>query len=43
MLGDQWFNVERYEYHKIGIRVDMDTLTEDNLIKAIHTVIGDNR
>ncbi|CAB3245082.1 unnamed protein product [Arctia plantaginis] len=42
MLGDQWFNVERYEYHKIGIRIDMKILTAEKLIKAINTVIGDD-
>nr|XP_049706116.1 UDP-glycosyltransferase UGT5-like [Helicoverpa armigera]WRX06264.1 UGT33F2B [Helicoverpa armigera] len=41
MLGDQWYNVERYEYHKIGIKVDLETLEEDKLRNAIITVIGD--
>ncbi|KAJ8727684.1 hypothetical protein PYW07_001803 [Mythimna separata] len=41
MLGDQWFNVERYESHKIGVRLDMETLTEENLKNAITTIIGD--
>ncbi|KAJ8733177.1 hypothetical protein PYW08_001475 [Mythimna loreyi] len=41
MLGDQWFNVERYEYYKIGVRLDMETMTEENLKNAITTVIGD--
>ncbi|XP_045506853.1 UDP-glucosyltransferase 2-like [Colias croceus] len=41
MFGDQWYNVELYEYHKIGLKVDMENLTEDNLLKAIKTVIDD--
>lgn len=43
MLGDQWFNVEKYEYHKIGIRVNMETLTGEQLVNAINTVVGDAR
>ncbi|KAJ8727686.1 hypothetical protein PYW07_001805 [Mythimna separata] len=42
MLGDQWFNVERYESHKIGVRLDMETLTEENFKRAINTTIGDD-
>ncbi|KAJ8733174.1 hypothetical protein PYW08_001472 [Mythimna loreyi] len=42
MLGDQWFNVERYEFHKIGVRLDMETLTEENFKSAIKTTIGDD-
>ncbi|XP_038217908.1 UDP-glucosyltransferase 2-like [Zerene cesonia] len=41
MLGDQWYNVDLYEYHKIGVRIDIDNLTEDNLLKAIRTVVDD--
>lgn len=43
MLGDQWFNTELYVIHKIGIRVDMDTLTDIKFTDAIKTVIGDVR
>ncbi|KAL0810801.1 hypothetical protein ABMA28_010117 [Loxostege sticticalis] len=42
MLGDQWYNVEQYVYHKIGIKVDMDTITEDEVTNAIETIIRDN-
>ncbi|KAJ8733172.1 hypothetical protein PYW08_001470 [Mythimna loreyi] len=42
MLGDQWFNVERYEYYKIGVRLDMETLTEENFKQALTTTIGDD-
>ncbi|XP_026735468.1 UDP-glucuronosyltransferase 2C1-like [Trichoplusia ni] len=41
MLGDQWFNVERYVYHKIGVRLDLDDITVENFKSNIHKVIGD--
>ncbi|CAK1547656.1 unnamed protein product [Leptosia nina] len=41
MLGDQWYNVELYEQHKIGVKLDLETLTEEQLTKAIETVITD--
>ncbi|KAL0860416.1 hypothetical protein ABMA27_009810 [Loxostege sticticalis] len=40
MLGDQWYNVEQYVYHKIGLQVDMETLTEEKLSNAIDTIIN---
>ncbi|KAL0860415.1 hypothetical protein ABMA27_009809 [Loxostege sticticalis] len=40
MLADQWYNVEQYEYYKIGLQVDMSTLTEDKLANAINTIIN---
>ncbi|XP_075985932.1 UDP-glucosyltransferase 2-like [Anticarsia gemmatalis] len=42
MLGDQWYNVERYEYHRIGIRVDLDTLTVEKFTNTINAVINDD-
>ncbi|XP_026736017.1 UDP-glucuronosyltransferase 2B9-like [Trichoplusia ni] len=42
MLGDQWFNVERYVYHKIGVRLDIDIMTEDNFRSALLEVINDD-
>ncbi|XP_026735895.1 uncharacterized protein LOC113499579 [Trichoplusia ni] len=42
LLGDQWFNVERYEYFKIGVRLDLDIITEDNFKATVHKVIGDD-
>ncbi|CAD0205784.1 unnamed protein product [Chrysodeixis includens] len=42
MLGDQWYNVEKYEAHKIGVRLDIDTLTEDQFKNTILRVIGDD-
>ncbi|PZC71193.1 hypothetical protein B5X24_HaOG200288 [Helicoverpa armigera] len=43
ILGDQWYNVEKYEHHKIGVRLDLETLTEEKFQKAINNVIGDER
>ncbi|XP_068623980.1 UDP-glucosyltransferase 2-like [Battus philenor] len=39
MLGDQWFNVEQYVHHGIGVRLDFETLSEETLSNAIKTVI----
>ncbi|CAF4941921.1 unnamed protein product [Pieris macdunnoughi] len=41
MLGDQWFNLERHVYFKIGKNLHMETLTEEDLETAIHIVIND--
>ncbi|KAL0810822.1 hypothetical protein ABMA28_010134 [Loxostege sticticalis] len=41
MLGDQWYNVEQYTYHKIGLRLDMETLSEENFKNAVEEVIKD--
>ncbi|XP_013141486.1 PREDICTED: UDP-glucuronosyltransferase 2B14-like isoform X3 [Papilio polytes] len=35
MLGDQWYNVEKYVYHKIGVRLDFEDLTEEKLKQAL--------
>lgn len=43
MLGDQWYNAEHYEHFQIGKKVLMETITEEILTNAIHTVIEDNR
>ncbi|KAJ8727689.1 hypothetical protein PYW07_001808 [Mythimna separata] len=42
ILADQWFNVERYEFHKIGVRVDLETLTEDIFRTAITTTTAND-
>ncbi|XP_045455070.1 UDP-glucosyltransferase 2-like [Melitaea cinxia] len=39
MLGDQWFNVEHYVRFKIGKKLLLDNLTEDQLLNAIKSVI----
>ncbi|XP_038217913.1 UDP-glucosyltransferase 2-like [Zerene cesonia] len=41
MLGDQWYNVEKYVYHRIGLRLDLPTLTKEKLRSAIDKVILD--
>ncbi|XP_041972131.1 UDP-glucosyltransferase 2-like [Aricia agestis] len=41
MLGDQWYNVEKYVKHNIGLQLDIHTLTEDKFKQAIETVIKD--
>ncbi|XP_026735708.1 UDP-glucuronosyltransferase 2B31-like [Trichoplusia ni] len=41
MLGDQWYNVEKYEYHKIGVRLDLDDITVENFKNTLLKVMGD--
>ncbi|XP_047539180.1 UDP-glycosyltransferase UGT5-like [Vanessa atalanta] len=41
ILGDQWLNVEQYVKFNIGKCVLFETLTEEQLLDAIHTVIND--
>ncbi|CAH0713973.1 unnamed protein product, partial [Brenthis ino] len=43
MLGDQWYNAEKYVRHGIGTKVDIKYLTEDEFRSAIETVIKDKR
>lgn len=43
MIADQWYNVEKYVHHKIGLKLDISTLTKEGLINAIETVITNNR
>ncbi|XP_013168811.1 PREDICTED: UDP-glucuronosyltransferase 2B15-like [Papilio xuthus] len=43
MLGDQWYNVEKYVYHGIGQRLYFEELTEEKLKNAILDVAEDNR
>ncbi|KPJ19197.1 Ecdysteroid UDP-glucosyltransferase [Papilio machaon] len=40
MMADQWYNVEKYVYHKIGVRLDFEELTEEKLKKALLDVAG---
>ncbi|XP_021197638.3 UDP-glucosyltransferase 2 isoform X2 [Helicoverpa armigera] len=42
MLADQWFNVEKYVYLKIGLQLDLETLTEEQFRNAIYTIVGDD-
>ncbi|CAH2096397.1 unnamed protein product [Euphydryas editha] len=39
MLGDQWYNAEKYLKHGIGVKLDIGTLTEDQFKHAVETVI----
>ncbi|XP_045454951.1 UDP-glucosyltransferase 2-like [Melitaea cinxia] len=41
LQGDQWLNTEKYEYYKIGIKIEMESLTEDTFRNAIKTVVRD--
>ncbi|XP_047539149.1 UDP-glucosyltransferase 2-like [Vanessa atalanta] len=41
ILWDQWFNVDKYVQLKIGLQIDIEKITEDELESAIKTVIGD--
>ena len=43
MLGDQWFNVEQYIRFNIGIKLSIQTITEDSLKNAIETVVKNER
>ncbi|XP_046972412.1 UDP-glucosyltransferase 2-like [Vanessa cardui] len=42
MLGDQWFNVEHYVKHNMGIKLNIETLTEAQLKDSIETIITNN-
>ncbi|XP_013139129.1 PREDICTED: UDP-glucuronosyltransferase 2B17-like [Papilio polytes] len=42
LISDQWYNVEQYLYHKIGLRLDIDKITEETLESAINTILNDN-
>ncbi|CAD0205780.1 unnamed protein product [Chrysodeixis includens] len=42
LLSDQFFNAERYETHKIGVRVDLATVTEDQFKSALLKIITDD-
>ncbi|KAG6443576.1 UDP-glycosyltransferase [Manduca sexta] len=41
MSGDQWFNAEKYEHHKIGVGLNIHTINEKNFKEAITKVIED--
>ncbi|XP_038217900.1 UDP-glucosyltransferase 2-like [Zerene cesonia] len=42
MLGDQWYNTEKYVRHKIGLQLDIHSLTEETFKSGITTVIENN-
>ncbi|CAH0697336.1 unnamed protein product [Spodoptera exigua] len=41
MFGDQSYNAERYEFLRIGKKLDLKTLTVQHFTNTIKTVIGD--
>ncbi|XP_046972677.1 UDP-glucosyltransferase 2-like [Vanessa cardui] len=41
LSSDQWLNSENYKLHKIGISLEMETLTEEIFRNAVITVIND--
>ncbi|XP_039765606.1 UDP-glycosyltransferase UGT5-like [Pararge aegeria] len=41
MLGDQWYNAEKYVKYGIGKHLNIENLTEDILKDAVETVIKD--
>ncbi|XP_045506851.1 UDP-glycosyltransferase UGT5-like [Colias croceus] len=41
-IGDQWYNVEKYEHFKIGLKVHFEAMTEDSLREAIDKLINDS-
>ncbi|XP_026735437.1 UDP-glucuronosyltransferase 2B31-like [Trichoplusia ni] len=42
IMGDQWYNVEKYVYHKIGVRLDLEDITIENFKNTLLKVIGDD-
>ncbi|XP_026735436.1 UDP-glucuronosyltransferase 2B31-like [Trichoplusia ni] len=42
MLGDQWYNVEKYVYHKIGVGLDLEHLTVEKFKNTIIEVISND-
>lgn len=43
ILVDQFFNTEKYIQHKIGQKLIMDKLTEEDFYNTILKVLGDDR
>ncbi|XP_041972606.1 UDP-glucosyltransferase 2-like isoform X2 [Aricia agestis] len=39
ILGDQWFNTEKYAHHRIGTKLEWSTLDRESFRKAIDTII----
>ncbi|XP_038217922.1 UDP-glucosyltransferase 2-like [Zerene cesonia] len=42
LLADQWYNVEKYELHKIGLHLDYSSITADGFKNALTTVLHDS-
>lgn len=43
ILGDQWYNAEKYVKHGIGIQLNIHNLNEYNVMDAIQTVLNNSR
>lgn len=43
MMGDQWYNAEKFVSLNIGLKLEMEEFTTDDLKNAINTIIEDNR
>ncbi|XP_072946224.1 UDP-glycosyltransferase UGT5-like [Epargyreus clarus] len=41
MLADQWWNSEKYLLHKIGLKLEFGSFTEEEFASAVNTVIED--
>ncbi|KAI5631024.1 UDP-glucoronosyl and UDP-glucosyl transferase domain-containing protein [Phthorimaea operculella] len=41
VMGDQFYNVEKYKHLKIGLGLDLETVTEEQFKDAVTTVIVD--
>ncbi|XP_069356878.1 UDP-glycosyltransferase UGT5-like [Maniola hyperantus] len=41
MSGDQWYNIQKYVHHGIGLQLDMVTLTEKDFNETVNRVILD--
>ncbi|XP_063834283.1 UDP-glucosyltransferase 2-like [Ostrinia nubilalis] len=42
VFGDQEFNAEQYLHYGIGVRVDLETVTEDKLNEGINKILKDD-
>ncbi|CAG9792440.1 unnamed protein product [Diatraea saccharalis] len=42
MVSDQWYNVEQYVHHGIGVRVDMETIDEEKFRNAINEILNND-
>lgn len=43
IMGDQRYNVEKYEHHKIGVKLMFQDVTETNLKNAILELVENQR
>lgn len=43
MLGDQWYNAEKYVKHGIGVILDINTFSTEEFRNAVEEVINNKR